>query len=66
MRTMLMSTAAIGLVAILLTGPAQADRVCARFVTTASVKASACLVDLASICTRVTVTIIGATCTDQA
>ena len=30
MRTMLMSTAAIGLVATLLTGPAQADRVCRK------------------------------------
>ena len=30
MRTMLMSTAAIGLVATLLTGPAQADRMCRK------------------------------------
>jgi hypothetical protein len=30
MRTMLMSTAAIGLVATLLTVPAQADRVCRK------------------------------------
>ena len=30
MRTMLMSTAAIGLVATLLTPPAQADRMCRR------------------------------------
>ena len=30
MRTMLMSTAAIGLVATLLTGPAHADRMCRK------------------------------------
>jgi hypothetical protein len=64
MRTMLLGTAAVGLVATLLTAPAHADRV-TRCVTKASAKASACPADLASTCTRATATIIGTKCTDQ-
>ena len=65
MRTMLMSTAAIGLVATLLTAPPKRIVCAERFVTTGFAKANACLVDIAPTCTNTIVTIIGTTCTDR-
>ena len=65
MRTMLMSTAAIGLIATLLTVPAHADRVCRKVCHEGFCKSECVSSGPRSICTRVSVTIIGTTCTDR-
>jgi hypothetical protein len=67
MRTMLMSAAALGLVATLLTGPAQADRMCRKVCHDGFCK-SECVSSGPRLYMHgvIATIIIGVTCTDRA